>query len=196
MFADIQIIDQPLILPVDLAEFKKQAGIVDLGENDEMLQTMLAAAVDRCEGYLRQSLITQTLDIWWDTWDGPGIIENIPRGPIQTVVGLYTYDDGGIPTTVETSTYAIQGTTLLFNTWPPYFRPYRGLRMRVIAGFGDDPEDVPATIRQGILEYATSLYDTRLGEGSSVKFSEQANMAGALPPGVVDKWRRYQKIYV
>lgn len=196
MFADIQIVEPPAILPVDLIEFKAQAKIVDLGEEDENLQAMLAAAVDRCEGYLRQSLITQTLDIWWDTWDGPGVIENIPRGPIQTIVGVYCYDDGGIVTQAEEGTYTLGGTTLVFNTWPPYFRQYRGLRMRIIAGFGDDPEDVPAAIRQGILEYATSMYDTRLGEGSSVKFSAQANFAGALPPGVVDKWHRWQKLYV
>lgn len=201
MFAKIDIVTPPDVEPVTVAELKEQTGIVDSSVPAEVtalnarLALLITAARERCEGFTRRSLITQDIDVWYDTWNGPGVIEDIPRGNIQSITGAFVYDDSGVETEVDSGIYSFAGNTILFSSWPPYFRVRLGIRLRIVSGYGDDPDDVPAILRQGILEYATFLHEYRLGEGPEVKYQAQAT-TGAIPSGVADKWRRYQIVLV
>ena len=202
MFVEIAVVTPPAQLPVDISELKAQARLTDptdaneLAALNELLTRVIGAAVERCEGFTRRSLITQTIDVWYDEMDGVGVIEHLPRSPIQEVVGVFAYDDSGVELTQSTEIYSLAGTTLVFNTWPDYFRKRRGIKIRLKNGFGDDPEDVPPLIRQGILEYAAFLYEHREGEASDSAFASQIQRTGGLPQGVYEKWQRWQERYV
>lgn len=198
MFRSIDIVTPPIIEPVTIEELKHHARIDDPDDNDELvkldaqLTRLITTARQRGEKFTRRSFNTQTIDVWFDSWDGPGVIEDLPRGKVQEITGIYVYDNGGVETTVDVGIYALGGTTIIFNTWPPYFRPRLGIRVQIISGYGDDPEDVPELIREGILEYAAFLYENRLGEAPASKYEAEAKASGLLPSGVADKWRQFR----
>jgi hypothetical protein len=49
--------------------------------------------------------------------------------------------------------------------------------------------DVPQPVREGILEYATTLYESRTGAREA---KHEASAARVLPAGVMDLWRPFQ----
>lgn len=191
MFVDIQIVTPPVEEPVTLADGIAQLRSIQEGQ-EARLQEKLIASRQRCEKFTRRSLITQDLDVWYDTWDGPGVIEHLPRGTVQSVLEVATYDDFNTVTVIDPATYNLIGTTLIL-PWL-YFRPQRGIRVRIRSGYGD-PEDVPALLKEGILEYAAFLYENRVGEGPEAKYSAMTATNG-LPQGVYDKWKSERIEYV
>jgi uncharacterized phiE125 gp8 family phage protein len=185
MVVDIEVVTPPAVEPVDLAEGIQQARGIVAGQED-LFTRKLVAAREMGEKHTRRSFITQTLAVWFDRWDGVGIME-LPRGKVQEVVSVTTYDDYNQATVADPSIYLLAADTLIFNEWLPYYRPSRGIKVLIKSGYGDDPEDVPALIREGILEYAVFLYENRLGEAPEVKYQAMARKNG-LPSGVADKW--------
>lgn len=196
MWDEIIVAVPPVNEPVEVYDLKLQARL-DLADNtqDELLLKKIKAARESCEGFCRRSLITQTLDIWYSEWDGPGLIEKLPRGKVQEIVGLYFYDDDNVESEIDASYYSLVGSTLTLSWFPGYQRRYRGTKVRIISGYGDDPEDVPEALKEGILELATVFWEKRLGEGTDPKFVTQTQ-TGGLPSGVFDKWNKYQVRYV
>jgi hypothetical protein len=83
--------------------------------------------------------------------------------------------------------------------WLPYFRPKKGIKITLKVGYGEAPESVPGPLRTGILEYATMLYEHRMGEPYEAEYAgaaTTAEVAGVIPPTVYDLWRPYQIIMV
>jgi uncharacterized phiE125 gp8 family phage protein len=198
MWTEIQVVVPPINEPVEIEDLKIHCRLIlpgqaDDGGQDEQLQRAIKAARERCEGFCRRSLITQTLDIWWDEWDGPGVIDRIPRGPVQDVVGIYIYDYTGAEITIDSATYSTVRNAVVLTELPYNMRLLRGTRIRVISGFGDDPEDIPESLREGILSYASMLYENRLGEGQETRYAAQASRGG-VPQAVYDLWRPWMII--
>lgn len=194
-FVDIQVVQEPLEEPVTLEEVKRNLRIDEVNTNlyltDEDIQRKAIAARKRCEKFTRRSLISQNLDVWYDKHMWAGYFE-LPRGPVQAVVSIKTYDDYNVETLVDSGTYdLIGGMELLMREWLPYYRPSRGIVIRIRSGYGDYPENVPADLREGIIEYATYLCDNPAGEGPEIKYQAQVTGVG-LPPGVMDKWKPYR----
>lgn len=200
MFDLVEVVVSPTEEPVTIEDLKTQARIVDhpdeneQAKQDAMLQDAIVTAREQGELFTRRSFMTQTLDIWYSDWDAIGLFE-LPRGPIQSITGIFMYDGTTsspiVYETVDTAIYGLIGDDVVVQDWLPAHRTRRGIRIRAVAGYGDDPEDVPASIRQGILEYAAWLYEHRMGE-SDAKYEVQAK-TGAIPEGVRSKWLRYQK---
>jgi uncharacterized phiE125 gp8 family phage protein len=193
VFEHIDLVVPPDEEPVGIDELKAQARIVG-DEDDALLWQKITTAREQAEEFTRRSLMTQTLDVWYSDWDAIGLFE-LPRGPIQSITGIFMYDGlSSSPTvyeTVDTAIYSLIGDDVVVQDWLPTYRTRRGIRIRVVAGYGDDPEDVPASIREGILEYAAWMYEHRIGE-TDAKYEVQAK-TGAIPEGVRSKWLRYQK---
>lgn len=194
MFVKIDVVVPPVEEPVTLEELKRNLRVPDANDSvfltDEDLQRKLIAARKRCEKFTRRSLISQTLDVWYNSSDGVGYLV-LPRGKVQSVVAVTTYDIDNVATVADADIYDLVGHDLIFRDWLPYFRDHLGLKVRIVSGYGDYPEDVPEDLREGILEYATFLCDNPGGEGPEIKY--QAQVTGAsLPSGVLDKWKPYQ----
>ena len=205
MFAEIIVVAPPLQEPVTVDELKSHARIVDppdpaeIAKQDALLQSQITAARERCEGFTRRALIEQTIDVWYDSWDGPGVVEDLPRPPVIEVVSIICYDNGNQPTVANDAIYTLAGRSIIFMDWLPYFRPVKGIKIILKVGYGPDPEDVPTALRSGILEYATMLYEHRMGEPYEAEYAgaaSAAEAAGVIPPTVYDLWRPYQIIMV
>jgi uncharacterized phiE125 gp8 family phage protein len=201
VFRLIEIVEPPIEEPVDLAEALAHVRGVLEGD-DATFNAKLIAARERGEAFTRRSFCTQTLDVYYTDPDGVGFFE-LPRGRVQSVVSITISDPyGGADIIMDPLYYKLVGSTLLYGmtgwpTAPGYYGMPLGIKIRIVSGYGE-PEDVPVAIREGILEYATYMYESRLGEGPETKYAASVSQteAGALPPSVFDKWQTYQIRYV
>ena len=114
---------------------------------------------------------------------------------MQSVVGLYLYDAYGAEYVVDPLLYSLSGSDLILNDWLPGYRPRKGIKIRIISGYGF-AEDVPEMIKEGILEYAYHAYENRMGESTDARYEVQAKGGAGLPQGVYDKWKPYQIVMV
>lgn len=193
MFDHIEILDQPDQEPVTLAQAKAQGrNIAD--EEDALFQQKLIAARQRGEAFTKRSFCTQTLDVWYSAPSGIGYFD-LPRGHVQSVLGVFTYDIYGVETIIDESLYNLMANQLIMNDWFTSYRPLLGIKIRIVSGYGD-PADVPEILKEGILEYAYHLYEHRMGEPAAADFEVQAKGGAGLPQGVYDKWKPYQLIMV
>jgi len=170
----------PAELPVTAEEFINHArlnGITVAGQ-PELIARELTAATQRAEAFLRRSLITQTLSALYAPEDSASALTIVlPRGKVQSVTSVLS---GGAPVAGYAAgwnviTLAEPLTVSAIVNW--------------VSGYGDTADDVPDQIREGILQYATVLYEDRAG-AREAKY--QASAGRTLPAGVVDLWRPFQ----
>lgn len=157
----------PASEPISLGEAKVHAR-VDHSDEDDLINSAISAAREYVEDYIRRKLITQTLRMKID-WTFPGVIE-LPFPPVQSVTAAaFTYvDTNGDTTQVDTDVYTVDTQSqpgLVFEaynqTWPTVRIQRQAVSIDWIAGYGDDPEDVPFQLRQAVLMMTTHMYEAR-----------------------------------
>ncbi|MGY4876502.1 head-tail connector protein [Vreelandella aquamarina] len=140
----------PAVEPVSVAEAKVQA-VVEHDEHDTMLQLLITAARQEAEQITGRALITQTWQQQGDTHGGPVELRRWPAIDVQSVS-----DDRG--ELAATGWRALVGES-------PVVEPedaFQGaVTVTYTAGYGDNPEQVPAPIRQWILATVATLYEHR-----------------------------------
>jgi uncharacterized phiE125 gp8 family phage protein len=179
-FVDLSVVTAPAGLPVTAQEFTDHARLngITVANQPELLERELTAATQRAEQYLRRSLITQTLSALYAPEDSAAaLMIALPRGKVQSVSSVTS---AGAP--VAGYTYEWNLITLAEPLTAPAVVEW-------ISGFGDTGDDVPDQIREGILQYATVLYEGRTGDREA---KYQASAGRTLPAGVVDLWRPFQ----
>jgi hypothetical protein len=126
--------------------------------------------------------MTQTLKGYWDT-DRLSCDTTIvlPRGRVQSVT---TVSGASGSPVLDPAAYQVTGAVITMQSaaWTP-------MSVIWVSGYGDNPEDVPDNVREGILEYATVLYSDRPGQRET-RFASSS--ATKLPPGIADLWRGEQ----
>lgn len=180
-FVAIDLIVPPAVTPVTVQEFVDHARLNGLTVDNQpgLLERELAAATARGESYCRRSFLTQTLSaLYVPAGEGACSLELIlPRGKVQAVTSI-TSDGAAI------TDYVLEWNTIKLTA------PLPGAATVLYdSGYGADPADVPAGIRDGILEYATVLYENRVG-GREQKYASMG--AQGLPDGIRDLWRPFQ----
>lgn len=134
---------------------------------------------------------------WWDGTREGALSElppsrrvlELPKPPLQSVVHVKTYDDADAATTYAAGNYFVDtagdpGRVVLRDgaATPAPTRAANGLEVEFVAGYGDDPGDVPEQLRQGILMLTAHLYENRADlPDEAVKVS-----------GAVVLWRAYR----
>lgn len=157
---EVKIQAKPKVEPVTVQDFKKWAKI-DLSEDDDMLDRILKASRIELEAYINQSLITQTVIAYWNTYaqEVP-----LPRGPVKSITTVERIYNG-VSTTLTPTEYETRG--LDFKRIVPDVIYASGgrwkyaLKVTYQAGYGDTGESVPEDIKEAILKTALSLYDNR-----------------------------------
>lgn len=194
MFDQIEVVVPPVEEPVFLQDAIDFIHGIQDGQ-EARFQECLIAARSKGESYTRRSFVTQTIDVWYSNPDGVGYFD-LPRGKVQSLVSITTYDPYDVPSMLDITGFALSGSSLVYSVWawPTAYRIGRGIKIRLISGYGD-PEDVPADIKTGIMMYANHLYERRLGEPPDAQFSGQV-ITGTLPPTVVELWHPYKLILV
>jgi uncharacterized phiE125 gp8 family phage protein len=179
----IERITGPTDLPVTVDEFIDHGRLngLTVDRQPDLIHRELAAATMRAERYLRRSIMTQTLKGYWDL-DHRGCDTAIvlPRGRVQSVTTVS--GASGAPV-LDPAAYQVIGPVITLQS-----AAYMRMAVVWVSGYGDEPADVPDSVREGILEYATVLYCDRLGG----RESRYANAAAKLPRGIEDLWRGEQ----
>lgn len=184
-FITPQIVTPPTTYPVSLAETRAQLGI-ETTDHDATLAGIIASATELAEVYINQALITRTYKGFLDSFPACRHID-LPRSPLQSVTHVKTYDDADAATTMDAADYYVDAASLTgrivlrqSGSWPCVERVANGIEIQWVAGYGDDPADVPEMIRLGVMITVGWLYENR-GDEAAPKTLPPAAEALLLP---------------
>lgn len=140
--------------------------------DDNVILLKIKAARTWIENRLGRSLITQERRQYMDKFPcGPIELLN---GPVQydgdeLTIAVKYYDSNDAEQTWATTNYWFDNNGYIPKIVPKYSYPSAGERPSAIwveytAGYGDNPDDVPANIRSAILMLTVHMYENRLME--------------------------------
>jgi uncharacterized phiE125 gp8 family phage protein len=163
---------------------------IDNASDDELLKVLIVAARVVAEGFLSRALITQTM-LWTLRPDSMLHTDHarlrgtlrLPRAPVQSIGSVVITDRLGnvtpiaaaslpIPANTPTIGYiadlALEPALLRIGPDTPlidgtllHWARIDNVQISMIAGYGDEPDDVPETIRLAILMTVAFLYENR-----------------------------------
>jgi len=136
---------------------------------DSLITGYIRAAREKVEAYLGRTLITTVYDLVLDDWPGEPYI-TLPRPPLQSVSSVKHYGTDNTEHIMSSEDYTVDTSDnfggILFlrygKSWPTTtLRPYRGVKVRFAAGYGDAASAVPQYIRDNIKVLVAAAYGTR-----------------------------------
>lgn len=176
------VITGPLVEPVSLAEVR-QAAHINYDVENALLQVWIAAAREEAEHYQRRAYLTQTLEMSFDVW--PPFPVTLYRAPLQSVTSVKYYGTDDTEYTLDSSYYYVDtssqpgriglGYSVILPTTT--LRPTDSVKVRYVAGDGDNASAVPAKVKNAIYVYCSWMHENRTGE------------AGAIPQAFYDLLR-------
>jgi uncharacterized phiE125 gp8 family phage protein len=148
---------QPVTEPLSLAEAKLYLR-VDGSEEDSLITDMIVAVREAAEDYLHKSLVTQGWTLTYENY-APAC-SPLPKGPVQAISHVKTRDRTGAESTVSTTLYhlsAVEDAVHFESTVMAH-----EVDITYSCGYGD-AEDVPVSVKQGMLLHLAALYEDRIG---------------------------------
>lgn len=151
----------------------------DSGAQDGRILDDITAAHEACEQRTERALITST---WQLSMDGfPSACHGNPlaairiwRCPVQSVASIQYDDADGVQQTLPTSgayrvnLFAEPATITPVGGWPATLSGHTGtVRVTFVAGYGDNPADVPMPLRQWVLLAVGDMYERRNASGET-----------------------------
>ena len=182
-------------------------------DEDALMESYIAEATERAEKFTNRAIGTQSISIYSDVWPGSvsrhgdpwwdGVKDGsismlppgrryftVPRPPLQSVTQILTYDDADVSTVYSSTKYLVDtksepGRIYLRDgaETPAPTRVALGIQIDIIAGFGNDPSDIPEGIRKGILLMAAFLHRHR---------GECPPEVAAVQSGASGFWQRWR----
>lgn len=138
----LALVTPPAVEPVSLPEAKRHLRITDDHE-DTYLADLIVAARGHVEHAAGRRLVTQTWRRYADSTPVPLLV-----GPVQRIEAVTVYDADGRPRELDPGEWTLWDECLALE---PGLRAPNGIEVDVVAGYGDAPADVPATLRRAIL---------------------------------------------
>lgn len=162
----IKIINSPSVEPITLDEAKHHLR-VDGNDDDILIMSLIKQAREYCEDYQNRKYITQTLELVLDSFPRDKYITLNSASPIQKVDSIKYYDDLGREYIFDSSNYIVDTDSFInrivlrnYSFWPNiHLQTVNGVKIRFIAGFGDNPCDVPESVRWAMVLHMRLLYD-------------------------------------
>jgi len=159
-----RLISAPAEEPVTLAEVKSH--IREDGSSEDTLLTKLITSARRiAEEYTRRAFVTQTWDLYLDTFP-PDYIW-VPRPPLQSVPGIVYYDANNVETTWSVSEYQVDTkrepgriAPKANYVWPATYNEMNAVTVTFVCGYGG-AGDVPEDIKHAILQICGHLFSNR-----------------------------------
>jgi uncharacterized phiE125 gp8 family phage protein len=177
----------PAVEPVTLAEAKAQLR-VDEDHEDALIAQLIVAARILVERTLGLALITQTWSYFLDAWPRSFTVV-LPLLPVQAVDAVRLHDASGGITEIDAEAYAVDALSqpariVLNGGVPPVVpRALNAFEVSLLAGYGDEPDDVPATLRHALVLLVAHWFERRepvvLGAAAQ---GVPATVAGLLLP--------------
>ena len=183
----LTLVAPPSAAAVPLARAKEYLK-VDGPEEDALISDLVEAATRRVEFEAGLALITQQWRYFRDCWPRSGVLE-IPIHPVQTVTSLKALTPSGL-ITVDASLYEADSASRparvrALTGFPALARGFNVVEILLTAGFGDTPQDVPASLRQAILLLAAFWFENREGHGEAARRGIPAEAER-----IISGWRR------
>lgn len=156
----------PAKLPVDMRDVKEQLRI-DSDAEDAALDRLLrvATAYVDGEGALGRALITQTWAQHVQRTVGDVKLQMLP---FQSLTSVQYYDPDNVLQTATLSNFEVVGAAnnkILRPkdgfTWPSTEDRPDAVKITYVAGYGDNPSDIPESIRHAILMLVTHWFERR-----------------------------------
>ena len=152
----VERVTAPAVEPLSLAQVKLFLRI-EHDDEDTLIALFITAAREAAEDVLGRSLITQSQRLYVPCPTSTLIA--LPRGPVQSIQTVAAEDDEGTLTTIDSDTYRLHAGRGLLQL--DTVANASTLVVTYVTGFGDDADDVPSIIRQGLLNHVAAFYDTR-----------------------------------
>jgi uncharacterized phiE125 gp8 family phage protein len=174
----LQLITPPALEPLTLDETKLHLK-VDTNDDDALITRLIAAARARAEWDTGRAFVTQSWILWRDAW---AETLEIPLPPLQSVTAVTAYAPDGTETVIDPATYTVdaasQPARIGFGCIPPTaLRAINAVSIAFTAGYGDAADDVPAPLREAILEVVAELYVHRGDAPAELTLTIQALLA-------------------
>jgi hypothetical protein len=181
------LLTPPAVEPVGLNEAKAYLGVLDSAE-DNLISNLITAARQAVEQYCGRVLISQSWRLTLDTWPQEAIVNGglrddgallaanhrlgggvvaiqLPKPPLQAVLAIRVYSAAGLAATIPASNYVVDGAATPGRvvmtsgaSLPVIGQTARGLEIDFTAGYGATANDVPAVLRQAVLQAVKALY--------------------------------------
>lgn len=148
--------------PVTLAEAKAFLRLDDEAE-DGLVSTLITAARLHVEGITGRALMAQSWRVVLDGWPVDRSVK-LPVMPLVSVTAVTAYDADGVGHEVPLAQFWPESGKLLLPmnvAGMPMLRERRGIEVDYVAGFGSEPGDVPADIRQALLALVGYWFEHR-----------------------------------
>jgi uncharacterized phiE125 gp8 family phage protein len=176
----LQLITPPAVEPVTLDEAKAHLK-VNTVDDDALITRLISAARARAEWHTGRAFIAQSWILWLDRWPGCAVVE-IPLPPLVAVTSVAAHDGDGSATTLDPSSYTVdmasQPGRIRFDcSMPSNLRAINAIAIAFEAGYGDGTTDVPAPLREAILEIVAELYVHRGDGPEELSLTAQALLA-------------------
>lgn len=174
---------------VTVAEMKAHGRLDTIPEGDDFMEALVQVATDRAREITRRAFVTEAWRLTMDAWPGAiaeewwsGVRDGIwsqyetghfliRKAPFLVVSSIKTIAEDASETEWSSSNYYVT-TEAGFGrvakrtgqNWPLIVSPVRtvgGIQVNFTAGYGTDPTDTPAPIRQAVKMIAQHLYENR-----------------------------------
>ncbi|WP_316014563.1 head-tail connector protein [Roseobacter sp. HKCCA0434] len=171
----------PGALPVALGDFSDHlrmgTGFADDGAEDAALEMYLRAATAAVEARIGKALITRALRLELTDWRGS---HGLAIAPLAGVEAVRVIDAGG--TAREMSGWRVVRDAHRPMVEAALSVPTGGrVEIDFTAGYGAEPADVPADLRQAVLLLAASYYENRSGSEAHWPFGVLALLDAHRP---------------
>ncbi len=174
----LELVTPPAIEPITLDEAKAHLK-VDTTDDDALIGRLITAARARAEWHTGRAFVTQSWILWLDCWPCTGVVE-IPLLPLQSVGSVTRYAIDDTPLVLDASLYQVDTASARVALKPGAVtvgRAINAIAVAFTAGYGDGEDDVPALIRQAILDIIADLYANRGDTGGELPLSALALLA-------------------
>jgi uncharacterized phiE125 gp8 family phage protein len=167
----LQLVTPPQQDVLSAADLAAHLRISNAAE-DALLEIYARAArqhVDGRAGILGRALVTQTWDWTLDALPcDPCAVLHAPLPPLQDVTSIKYIDDAGVEQTWPSAKYIVDRASGIGRigcaygeSWPVARRQINAATVRLVVGYGDDPDDVPEPIGQALRLLAGHWYENR-----------------------------------
>lgn len=159
------LLTPPALEPVTLADAKHFLRI-EHDDDDDVIAALIAAARVHVEAKTRRALITQVWRLTRDVWPAAGVLPILPV-PLREVTAVGVYRDDGMLQMMDVDVFHIDTVSapaiLAFarGALPAPGRMSGGIEIDIEVGYGDEPNDVPAPLRQAIRLLVAHWYENR-----------------------------------
>lgn len=153
-----KLITAPSVEPVTLADVKEQISFGD-SLQDVVLVNHIKEARQYCEEYLNRALITQTLEMAFDSFPSDLFFDafKLKKMPIQSIESVKYLDTDGVEQTLDSDQYVLDDYSAWHSlmpayavSWPSTQDSALAVKIRYVAGYGDAGSDVPSPLLQAI----------------------------------------------